>query len=246
MSAKEPPSSDEPPRVDDGKVAQHEHETRVATIKTHWLSRWMVALGAIGVVVAIIFGLVSACGPSDPPGGVNVPGSNNTVNVPSGNCNQVSGGTCTVIQQAAQAVQAVKSAEESSNGDDGELKKRLRAEAGASSKPAGAGPWPFVVVDTHELGLFARTTDTVAGTRVGNTANHELVWATCIAQSDFTPADVSGENNVGPKWVQVHWKHQPDGLQRGLSEPTEPQMAWMYRGALEPVGHNGDIPTCSG
>jgi hypothetical protein len=195
----------------------------------------MVLVGAVGAVATVI-GVVVACIPSTPaPGSVNVPGDDNTVNVPSGNCVQVTG-SCTV--------QILQDALNESSGNDTELKKRLRAAPGASQSPTGSGPWPFVVVDTADLGLFARTTNTVNGTRVGNTANHSLVWANCISESDFTPADVSGENNVGPEWVQVRWKPLASGIERGLSEPTETQTAWMYRGALEPVGHNGNIPSC--
>jgi hypothetical protein len=138
----------------------------------------------------------------------------------------------------------VQEAVHAAGGDDTALKNQLRSAPGAKNPPTGEGPYPFVVVDTGELGLFARTSNVVNGVRVGNTGNQELVWANCLEQSDFTPSDVSGENNVGPLWVQVRWKHLANGQTRGLSEPNETQTAWMYRGALEPVGHNGDIPHC--
>lgn len=135
-------------------------------------------------------------------------------------------------------------AEGEAGGSDAQLKEILREAPGAAERPAGSGPYPFIVVDTGNDGLFARTTNVIEGVRVGNTANRELVWANCVARSAFTPSDVTGETNVGPLWVEVRWKHLDGGQTRGLSEPDQTQTAWMYRGTLEPVGHNGDLPQC--
>lgn len=200
----------------------------------HW-TRIAAVLTGLGVSVAVVFGIVSACGTDDPP----PPGTSQNG---TGNNSCSGGSTCSV--NITQVEQLVREAESVAGSDDTELRKQLRAAPGAAQRPTGSRPYPFIVVDTGELGLFARTTNVVNGVRVGNTANHELVWANCMATSDFTPSDVSGANNVGPKWVQVRWKHLAGGQVRGLSEPNETQTAWMYRGDLEPVGHNGDIPAC--
>lgn len=191
--------------------------------------------GALGVIVGVTFGFASACGSDEPPTpGHTQSGSGNVI------CDNNS--SCTIEPEQAQDI--VKDAEGKAGDSDAKLKKSLRGAPGATEPPGEPGPYPFTVVDTANLGLFARTTNVVNGVRVGNTGNRELVWANCVAQSDFTPSDVSGENNVGPQWVQVRWKHLGSGQTRGLSEPNETQTAWMYRGALEPVGHNGEIPGC--
>lgn len=233
----------EPPDTDHGR-AEHEHKALIATILTHRLSRWMVIFGALSVAATVAGIVLAGCGPSDPaPGGVNVPGNSNTVNAPSGNCANVSGGNC-VVELSPTLSHELTDASTAAGSDDGKFRQQLSQLPDADKQPAGPGPWPFVVVDTGDLGLFARTSDTVNATRVGNAGNRSIVWVDCIAQSDFTPPDVSGVNDVGPQWVQVRWKHLPSGTDRGLSEPTEAQTAWMYRGALLPLGSNGDIRKC--
>ncbi|WP_285499241.1 hypothetical protein [Actinokineospora sp. NBRC 105648] len=236
--------SAEPP---DNEPGAHERQARVATIRGFLLNRWMLGVCAAGVVVAIVFGVLTLRDPDAPPpsvsgsGGVGVQGDGNTVNVPSGNCAQVTGGNCTVqIQQAAQAVQAAAS---SAGDDDAELKKNLRQAPGNDQPPTGSAPYPFVVVDTANLGAFARDANTVKANRIGNAGNRALVWADCLATTDYTPG-VTGDNAVGPLWLRIRWKPLPSGIDRGLSEPSEQRTAWMYRGFLEPVGHNGKIPAC--
>jgi hypothetical protein len=215
-----------------------EHRALWATIKMLPLARLTVALTGIGMIIGLVFGLVSACGADEP-----------TAATPSqagtGNVNCTGDSACGDIELNISQVQdAVQTAAATAGNDDVEFKKNLRAAPDAAKPPEGSGPYPFVVVDTEELGLFARTTNTMNGVRVGNAGNRALVWANCLTRSDFTPSGVTGENNVGPLWVQVRWKHLEGGQVRGLSEPNENQTAWMYRGGLEPVGHNGDIPRC--
>lgn len=215
-------------------TARTEQPAHVEHRTLHW-TRVAAVLTGLGAVATLVFGVASACSADDPP----PPGTNQTG---TGNNNCTNGSTCSV--DITHVEQIVRNAEKAAGSDDAELRKQLRAAPGATKPPTGSPPYPFVVVDTGELGLFARTTNVVNGVRVGNTGNHELVWANCVASSDFTPSDVSGETNVGPLWVQVRWKHLDGGQTRGLSEPNETQSAWMYRGTLEPVGHNGDIPDC--
>lgn len=214
-----------------------EHRALWATVKTlHW-TRIAVVLTGLGVIVGLVFGLVSACGSDDPV--ASTPSQAGT-----GNNYCTGGSTCDVDVNITHVQEIVQEATAAAGGDDAELKKQLRAAAGATEPSTGSGPYPFLVVDTEELGLFARTTNVMNSVRVGNAGNRATVWANCVARSDFTPSDVTGENNVGPLWVQVRWKHLDGGQTRGLSEPNETQTAWMYRGDLEPVGHNGDIPSC--
>jgi hypothetical protein len=218
----------------DGGRDTAEQRSWAATIKALPWARAGVVVGVLGVVIAIVFGVAAACSTDEPP----PPGPSQSGN---GNVNCGDGATCDVdIEQVQNVVrQAVDAA-----GDDTELREELRADPGAGEPPSGKGPYPFLVVDTGDLGLYARTGNEVQAARVGNTANHALVWADCATRSDFTPGDVSGETDVGPLWVEVRWKHLDGGQSRGLSEPDESQRAWMYRGALEPVGHNGDLPEC--
>jgi hypothetical protein len=208
-----------------------EHRARWATIKTlHW-TRIGVAVGAIALSASLVFGVSSACGPDDPEPGPSQIGT--------GNVHCTGSSTCEVKIQ-----DIVNEASDAAGSDDAEFKKQLGAAPRATEPLTRSAPYPFVVVDTGDLGLFARTTNVMNGVRVGNAGNRSLVWANCVEQSDFTPSDVTGENNVGPQWVQVRWKHLDGGQTRGLSEPDETQTAWMYRGDLAPVGHNGDVPRC--
>ncbi|GAB3464274.1 hypothetical protein GCM10027436_76210 [Actinophytocola sediminis] len=198
------------------------------------LTRLTVVFAGLGVIVGLVFGFASACGPEEP----STPSQSGAGNV---NCSGDS--ACGDIELNISHVQEiVASASADAGGDDAELKKNLRTVDGATQPPTESAPYPFIVVDTGELGLFARTTNVMNGVRVGNAGNRALVWADCVTQSDFTPSDVT--NNAGPQWVRVRWKHLAGGQVRGLSEPNETQTAWMYRGGLEPVGHNGAIPHC--
>jgi hypothetical protein len=209
--------------------------TQVEHRALHW-NRLAAVLTGVGAAATLTFGVTSACSPDDPP----PPPS--PIRQGTGNNNCSGGSTCSV--NITQVEEIVRAAEDVAGSDDSKLRKQLRAAPGATQPPDDPRPYPFLVVDTGDLGLFARTTNVVNGVRVGSTGNHELVWANCVTRSDFTPSDVSGETDVGPLWVQVRWKHLDSGQTRGLSEPNETQTAWMYRGALEPVGHNGDIPAC--
>ncbi|HEX6361000.1 hypothetical protein [Actinophytocola sp.] len=232
MDEKEPAAVGQDPASGghDPKTKNPAHEGRTL----HW-TRVAAVLTGVGAVGTLVFGIASACGSDDPSTpDVSQKGTGNNY------CTE--GSTCPV--NVTQVQQIVQDAESVAGSNDTEMRKQLRAAPDATKPPTGSGPYPFLVVDTGDLGLFARTSNVVNGVRVGNSGNHELVWADCMEQSDFTPSDVSGETNVGPLWVQVRWKHLDGGQVRGLSEPNETQTAWMYRGDLEPVGHNGDIPTC--
>lgn len=215
-----------------------EHRARWATIKMLPLARLTAALTGVGMIIGLVFGLVSAYGADEP---TAAPPSQTGA----GNVNCTGDSACGDIELHISQVQdVVQTAAASAGTNDAVFKNNLRAAPDAVKPPEGSGPYPFAVVDTEELGLFARTTNAMSGVRVGNAGNRALVWANCLTRSDFTPSGVTGENNVGPLWVQVRWKHLEGGQVRGLSEPNENQIAWMYRGDLEPVGHNGDIPRC--
>lgn len=234
----ESPSS-EPPSSNHDHI-EHERRSFDATIKSLLVNRFVLGLTAVGTAVGIIFG-IGSCGP-DPipprPGqSIEQAGTGNSANQ---NCAEVGDNSTCTVEQAKENLDEVKAMAS----DDTELRARLRGQPGASTSPNGIGPWPFVVVDTGDLGLYARTTNLAQAVRVGTAANWSTVWADCIAETGFTPPDVTGETAVGPKWLQVRWKHLSDSGARGHSEPTETQRAWMYRGATEPLQHNGDIPRC--
>jgi hypothetical protein len=214
-----------------------EHRAWWATIKMLPLARWTIFITGLGTIIGLIFGVMSACGTDEPK--TSTPSQTGVGNV---NCNGDSacGDIELNISQAQEAVQAAADAA----GDDAEFRENLSGTPGSDEPPQGSGPYPFVVIDTEDLGLFARTTNVMNGVRVGNAGNRTLIWVDCATRNGFTPSGVDTENNIGPQWVQVRWKHQEGGQFRGLSEPNETQTAWMYRGLMEPVGHNGDIPRC--
>ncbi|GAA2996746.1 hypothetical protein [Actinokineospora diospyrosa] len=217
-----------------------EGEAHEATIKTWRINRWMIAVAVFAALCTAV-GLIIAT--PDPPAegvaqgdsGVN---SGGTGNSPS-QCGVVgAGASCQILEQAR------SHPEQAADADDTGVRAELRARPEANRPPAEPGPWAYAVVDTGALGLFARTTPTIEAARVGNAGNLDIVWADCVATSDFTPQALKETNNVGPKWVKAHWRHLDAGITRGLSERDQPTTAYFYLGFLEPLGHNGDIPAC--
>lgn len=207
-----------------------ERRTLKATFAEVSVARLTMVLTGLGVVVALVFGVASSCGTDEAPAQSGV-----------GNTYCTNESTCDVDVTQAQTI--VRGAEAEAGEDDTELRRLLGDATGASEPPDGSGPFPYLVVDTGELGLFARTTNVISADRVGFAGNRSMVWVDCVARSDFTP-EVSAVPDVGPRWALVRWKHRDGGQVMGLSEPNESQTAWMYLGALAPVGHNGDVPDC--
>ena len=209
-------------------------------MKSLSIARWSLVFTVLGVIVAVVAIWITTTGGS---GGQNaqINGNGNSVNQNSGACDQVSGNS-TCVAQLNQVVQQAQAA----SANDDEFRQTLAKSA--TSAPTGPGPWPFVVVDTLEpngtdVGLFARTSDEVLGTRLGVALHHSIVWATCGATNDFTPIDLPDADDVGPKWLKVHWKPTTPQA-NSTSEPTDQEFAWMYRGYLVPLNHNGNIPAC--
>ena len=101
-----------------------------------------------------------------------------------------------------------------------------------------------MVVETDDVGLYARTAGTSQGQRVGLASNRRIVWADCAVSTNFTPQGIEGDTDAGSTWVRVRWKPQEHEQDRADSEPGEAQSAWMYRGYLEPLLHNGGVPRC--
>ncbi|MGI5504610.1 hypothetical protein [Lentzea sp. CA-135723] len=207
-----------------------ERKSFLATVKGLHVNKKILRLTAFGVIVAVVSVFV-ACQPKEEP--------------PSPETN-INGNNCGVVtQNSSCVVQAVEAAEKIAASDEVAFKAEL---AKRSQKAPGVdGPWPFVVVDTiiddRNWGLYARTTNRALAERQGTAANHSVIWADCVATSDYTPTDVTGDNNVGPKWLRVRWA-PVDPTQRSVSEPSEERRSWMYRGAAVPLEHNGEIPEC--
>lgn len=219
-----------------------------ATVRTWRLSRWLLVTSVIGIVVALGIGFTSCSGPPRPDGPQqSVVGTGNNANQGgtqnanqgssgSGNCGHVeANANCTVqIQDALARLSA-------STPDDGKFKAELAKQSTAA--PSGSGPWPFVVVDTGTEGLFARSSAEVTANRLGYTPNRSIVWADCVRTSTFTPPDPI--NDVGPRWLRVHWKTDAPNQDALMSDPGDSKVAFMYQGLAVPYGHNGAIPACS-
>ena len=221
---------------------EEERRSWRAAVQGVILNRWSLGVAVVALVVSVIFGAASCMAPESP-GGTNNPtvsvsGTENTVtqNQVSGTCAQVSDGANCVVT----LTQAVTKASQSS-ATDAEFKSELAKSATAA--PTAPGPWPFVVVDTGDLGLFARSSNEVNAEYLGTALNRAIIWADCVATSNFAPADVSGEDAVGPLWLKVRWA-AVEPMQNSVSEPTEEATAWMYRGLAVPLKHNGQIPAC--
>ncbi|MBM7774921.1 hypothetical protein JOD54_005125 [Actinokineospora baliensis] len=215
-------------------------EAHEATIKSWRISRWMIGVAVFAAVCTAI-GLIIAFYPDHQAQGVaqgdSAVNSGGTGNNPS-QCGVVGAhASCQILQQA-------KAQGDTATTDDTAIRAQLRARPEATHPPTTPGPWPYAVLDTGALGLFARTTATAEATRVGNAGNLDIIWADCLATTDFTPQGLREHLDVGPQWIKARWKHLDQGTTRGLSEPTQPTTAYFYLGYLEPLGHNGDIPAC--
>ncbi|WP_439379377.1 hypothetical protein [Amycolatopsis lexingtonensis] len=226
MAVNQDPSSN----AGDSSGDDHELERKahIATQKSFPWVRWGVIAAVVGIAVAVV-GVVAGCQPQQPTTRID----GNTGPVVNGDNNVVT------IQQVAERAAAVAGA------DDAKFKEELKKAPGAGEPPASVAPWPYTVVDTGTDGLLARDGNVAKASPVGHAANRALIWVDCIGTSDFTPPMVTGENNVGPKWAKVRWRHLALPTDRGISDPKESQTAWMYLGALAPIGHNGQIPACT-
>jgi hypothetical protein len=218
---------------------EEERRSWLAAAQSVVLTRWSLGVAVIALVVSVFFGATSCTAPESPGGssnpGVSVSGTENTVtqNQVSGTCAQVADGSNCVVT----LTQAVTKASQSS-ATDAEFKSELTKSA--TPAPADPGPWPFVVVDTGDLGLFARSGNEVNAERLGTALNRTIIWADCVATSSFAPADATGDNAVGPLWLKVRWA-AVGPMQNSVSEPTEQATAWMYRGLAVPLQHNAEF-----
>ncbi|MGA6165999.1 hypothetical protein [Amycolatopsis magusensis] len=217
--------------VDDGKEKDHESQRKAndVTVRSFPWVRAGVIVAAIGVTITLLIGTITACQSQsqEQPGiegnsGNVVVGDSNIINVQE------------VVQRASSAA----------GDDDAKFKQELKTAPGADQAPTGEGPWLFTVVDSGTDGLLARDSNVAAGSPVGHSANRGMIWVDCVATTTFTPTMVTGENNVGPKWAQIRWRHRALPTDRGISDPKVTQIAWMYLGGLAPVGHNGQVKSC--
>jgi hypothetical protein len=192
-----------------------------------WYKWYTIAAGIIGLIAAIVSLIVNLIPDSGQPaeGAGTQTSTANSSNPASG-----PGKMRAEVDDIAREAQSEQ-----------ELIDKLRA--GAIAAPVGAGPWPFVVVDTQREGAFARSTSEMIADRLGFAPEHSIVFAECQTRNSFTPPGV--RRNVGPVWLRVRWKNTLPSKDSFLSDPSDPYTSWMYRGYLEPFGHNGEIPQCS-
>lgn len=210
--------------------------------------RWLLGGASLGLVAAVAFAFVSCGGPDEnPTQSISVSGNGNDVDQNSGAHNEASSGACAqfgdnntcVVQLQADAAKASAAAP-----TDEQFKADIANKS--TSKPTEPGPWPYLIVDTVEHGinegLWARTTNELKGDRLGVTLNRGIIWADCVATSDYSPLPEGDANNVGPRWLSVRW-NLTDRTKH--SNPSDTGHAWMYLGYTIPMYHNGDIPECS-
>lgn len=220
-------------------------QAKVATVLTLRLTRWALAVAVVGVTVSIVVGFAS-CSPNPTSSQTGtVSGTGNNLNQNSGTQNEFSNSTCGQLNNGSTCVIQLRN-NLSALSQSADTDKTLKAELAkkATAPPAGAGPWPFVVVDSGIDGLYPRSTNELYADRLGIARNRSIVWAECVATSHFTPLDLDPVNNVGPRWLRVRWKTDTPSQPSFDSDPSDTKRVWMYFGFLVPLEHNGQIPAC--
>jgi hypothetical protein len=150
------------------------------------------------------------------------------------------GNSCTIEQQADEL---------SKNAADA---AQLQAAVAAVSQhpPQGAGPWPFMVYDTrdgagNDIGLKIKAEPTPAGVQIGSARGRSLLWVDCYVLNNFKPVPDGSRNDVGPRWLRVHWPTGEPGSDFRDAVATDPFMGYAYAGYALPFYHNGAIPLCT-
>ena len=212
-----------------------EQRSMIATIKSVLINKWTLAVACAGVIVAIIFGVVSCNSAGGDSLEGNQSGTGNTQNQNQGGTQNILSGV-NIVEISGGIAQI-----EASSATDVELKQKLAQTA--IEDPAGPGPWPFVVVDTDVDGLFVRSTNEIDADRIGFVKNRSVIWVDCQATSKYTPVDPI--NDVGPKWFQIRWKNTAPSQQRFESDPSDQARGWVYGGLIAPYGQNGAVPSCA-
>jgi hypothetical protein len=115
--------------------------------------------------------------------------------------------------------------------------------------PQGPPPWSFLVYDTRdatgtEIGLKIKAEPTFAGPQIGSARASSILWADCYVLSDYNPGNGS-RNDVGPKWLRVHWPTNVPGSTFIDALRTDQFTGYAYAGYALPFNHNGDIPFCT-
>jgi hypothetical protein len=111
---------------------------------------------------------------------------------------------------------------------------RLKELPGADSPPVGPGPFPYVILDTENLGVFVRTGPGADDRRLpGNpmAAEGVMFYADCKVVDGFE-GDRRALHDLRT-WLKIRWPERSDVAD-----------AWVYGGFSYAVGHNGDIPIC--
>lgn len=121
---------------------------------------------------------------------------------------------------------------------DGEVKEQLGS---AGAPPSDTGPWPFVVLDTEELGLKVRDDPGREGKQIGASVNRSTMWVDCRTENDF---DADPATGAGPLWYRVRWPTSSPSEQYLSSQPNDPSQGWAYAGYLFASGPMPELPDC--
>ena len=215
--------------------------SNAATSIPHRSLRWTV-ISALAGIAAVIVALVTLFWQDDEPPRTPPPaqstgpitqGDEACVNVGTGN-------TCTIEREADEL---------SKNAADAQQLREALA-AVSQSPPQGAGPWPFMAYDTrdgagNDIGLKINAAPTLAGTQIGSARGRSLLWADCYVMNDFKPVPDGSRNDVGPKWLRVHWPTGEPGSGFRDASATDQFTGYAYAGYALPFYHNGEIPPCT-
>lgn len=133
--------------------------------------------------------------------------------------------------------------------DAGEYSQQLAAAARRyeDTPVTGAGPWPFQVFNTAEIGLKVMDAPTQVGDQVGTLHDLQTVLVRCVQDSGYTPplANHTDENYAASLWLEIAWMKGVPAGHGDVSDGTATGSAWVYSGYVMPDGHDGLVPVCA-
>jgi hypothetical protein len=201
--------------------------------------RWTV-VGAIATIAGTIVAIITLFGsPKDDAPRSPAP-TTGPITQDQGCINLGTGNTCEITQAADEV---------SKNAADAAQLREAVARV-SQGLPQGRPPWPFIVYDTrdgagNDIGLKIKAEPSMGGAQIGSARGRSILWADCYVMNNFNPVSGRTRNDVGPKWLRIHWPTSEPGTSFRDASATDNFTGYAYAGYTLPFKHNGSISVCT-